>query len=94
MKIDFEGHRILLDNETIYLTKKQNAILELLYSSTNQLITYKDIAEKVYQTDYDIFLKNLIRKHISLLRKKIGKNIEIKTIREVGYIIEEDLKWV
>ena len=92
MKIDFEGHRILLDNETIYLTKKQNAILELLYSSTNQLITYKDISEKVYQTDYDIFLKNLIRKHISLLRKKIGKNIEIKTIREVGYIIEEDLK--
>lgn len=94
MKIDFEGHRVLLDNETIYLTKKQNAILELLYSSTNQLITYEDIAEKVYRTECNIFLKNLIRKHISLLRKKIGKNIEIKTIREVGYIIEEDLRWV
>ena len=92
MKVDFEGHRVLLNNETIYLTKKQNAILEILYSSINQLITYEDIAEKIYRMECNIFLKNLIRKHISLLRKKIGKNIEIKTIREVGYIIEEGLR--
>lgn len=92
MKIDFERHIVLLDDKKIYLTEIQNSILKLFYSNINQLITYEDIAEKVYQLQCDTSLKVLIRQHISLLRKKLSKNIKIKTIRNVGYIIEEELK--
>lgn len=92
MKIDFERQIVLLGNRKIYLTRIQSDILNLFYNNINQLITYKDIAEKVYQLQCDISLRNLIRKHISLLRKKLEGNIEIKTIRNVGYIIEEELR--
>lgn len=92
MKIDFERQIILLDDKKIYLTRIQSNILNLFYNNINQLVTYKDIAEEVYQLQCDTFLKVLIRKHISLLRKKLEGNIKIETIRNVGYIIEEELK--
>lgn len=94
MKIDYKEYRILTDKETIYLTRTQNNILQLLYNNKNNIVTYEDIAKEIYNSKYDDLLKNLIKKHISILRKKISKYIEIKTVRDIGYIIEEDLKWV
>ena len=92
MKIDYKEYRILTDKETIYLTRTQNNILQLLYNNKNNIVTYEDIAKEIYNSKYDDLLKNLIKKHISILRKKISKYIEIKTVRDIGYIIEEDLK--
>lgn len=92
MTIDFEGHRILIDKEIVYLITIQSNILNLLYKKKNNVVTYEEIISKIYNTDTDDGLKNTIRKHISLLNKKIGKYITIKNIRDVGYVIEEDLK--
>lgn len=92
MKLEFDECRILLDNKSIYLTNIENIILKLLFNNKGKVVKYEEIALKIYNLNIDAGLKSTIRKHISLLRKKIGKNIEIKTIREVGYIIEEDLK--
>lgn len=92
MKIDFEEHRIILENQTIYLTVSENIILKLLYENKNKVIKYEEITNKIYGMNIDEGFKNVIRKQISLLNKKIGKYIKIKNVRGVGYIIEEDLK--
>lgn len=90
MKIDFEGHRILLTDKIIYLTTMENNILEIIYNNKDKVTLYQDISNKIYQTECDELLKNLIRKHITLLRKKVSQYIKIKTVRDVGYIIEEE----
>lgn len=92
MTIDFEGHRIIFEDKVIYLTKTENSILETICNNKQRVTTYQDVADKIYQINCDNELKALIRRHITLLRKKIGQYIKIKTVREVGYIIEEDLK--
>lgn len=90
MKIDFEGHRIILENKTIYLTTTENIIFKLLYENKNKVLKYEEIMLKTYKMNIDESLKKALTKNISILNKKIGKYIKIKNIREVGYIIEED----
>lgn len=90
MKIDVAGHRIIIQKETIWLTKIESNILKLLYEQKDSVITYQDIADKIYQVEADELLKGLIRKHIALLRKKIKDHITIKTVKGVGYILEEE----
>lgn len=90
MKIDFEGHRIIIQKETIWLTTTESNLLKLLYEQKNNVVSYQDIADRIYKVEADELLKGLIRKHIALLRKKIKKCITIKTVKSVGYIIEEE----
>ena len=92
MIIDFKGHRIILKDKTIYLTKIENSIFELLYKNKNKVITCNEIIYEIYKTEPDKYLKDNVRQHISTLKKKLEKDIKIKNIHSVGYIIEEDLK--
>lgn len=92
MTTDFEGHRIILENKSIWLTNIQNQLLEILYNNQEKVVKYEEIASKIYETECDEDLKALIRRHMTLLRKKVSKYIKIKTVRDVGYIIEEDLR--
>lgn len=90
MKIDFESHRIILENKIIYLTIFENTILKLLYENRNKVVKYEKIISEIYKTNIDEGLKNATRKNISILNKKIDKYIKIKNVRGVGYIIEEE----
>ncbi len=94
MIIDFKGYRVILKDKTIYLTKININIFELLYKNKNKVVTYNEIIYKIYKTEPDEYLKSSIRQHISLLKKKLNKYITIKNIYNTGYImiIEEDLK--
>lgn len=90
MTIDFEGHRILTKDKIIYLTKTENDILEVLYKNKNKVSTYQDIVDKIYQTECDDLLKKIIRKYMVSIRNKVRECIRIRTVRGVGYIIEEE----
>lgn len=92
MTIDFEGHRILLNNKTIYLTHIEKSILEILYENIGKVVKYDKLIKKIYNIQEDESLKNALRKNISILRRKIGNYINIHTIKNVGYIIEEELQ--
>lgn len=92
MRIDIEGHRIILENDIIYLTTMQNDILKLLYRNKNKVVKYDVIAIEIYKSKDDKYIRNNIRKQVSLLNEKIGEYIRVKNVREVGYIMEEDLK--
>lgn len=90
MKIDFETHRLLIEDKTIYLTNIQNEILRLFYNSKDKVLKYETLAKEIYGIKCDSDLKKLIRKQISLLNKKVHKYIKIRNIKDVGYIIEEE----
>lgn len=87
MKLDFETNRIILEDETIYLTAIQNAILKLLYLNKGVPVKHKDIIKAIYNTDMDKYLYECLRQHIYLLNKKLRNCIDIENIRGVGYMI-------
>ena len=89
MRLDFEGHIIISDKNTIYLTNIQASILEILYKNRGKVIKYEEIVRQIYGIDIDEELKRLIQKHISLMKKKIEPYVKIKIIRDIGYVIEE-----
>lgn len=77
-------------NDQIKLTKNETLILKLLISK-NEVVSKKDILRNLW--NYDVFNEeNAINMNVSRLRKKIAKvssAVEIKSIRNQGYIIKE-----
>lgn len=77
-------------NDKIKLTKNETLILKLLISSS-QIVTKKEILRNLW--NYDVFAEeNAINMNISRIRKKIklvSSTVEIKSIRNQGYIIQE-----
>lgn len=84
--------RVIINDKIIYLSITENKILNLLFNNKGKIITYDELAEEIYYNKCDKYYKKAIRKHMALLRKKVGQYIKIKTVREVGYIVEEELK--
>lgn len=80
---------VIKNNETIYLTRKEFSILELLMCNQGKIVSRALIMESAWDSEADVFSKT-IETHILNLRRKIDKdNPEkiIKTIPGRGYMI-------
>ncbi len=75
-------------NEVIHLTLKESLLLELLIRNYGRVITKENILEKVWGYNSDIELAN-VDLYIHYLRKKLNVS-SIKTVRGVGYYLQED----
>ncbi len=83
--------RIWYSDKEIEFTAKEYCILEYLVLNKNYIITKNMIEEHIWESDSDIF-SNVIEVLISRIRKKLdhnNKNSLIKTIKGLGYIIED-----
>ncbi|AYD40461.1 DNA-binding response regulator [Clostridium fermenticellae] len=84
-EMEYKGNKIKL-------TAKESQLLELLARNKNQVITKDQILDRVWGIDSDIEMNNNIEVYFSYLRKKlrkIGSNVEIETVRGVGYCLKE-----
>lgn len=91
MKIDLKKREVLTRDGTIFLTKIQNQILKVLLKNNNQIVKTEEIIRNVYQIKPDESSVLTLRKHISLLNKKISNYIKIKNIPNVGYCINNNI---
>ncbi|WP_278813833.1 response regulator transcription factor [Dehalococcoides mccartyi] len=83
--------RAFYDGREIELTAKEYGILEYLVLNKNCIITKNMIEEHIWESESDIF-SNVIEVLISRIRKKLdnnNKNSLIKTVKGLGYIIED-----
>src|SRR2546430_17401222 len=79
--------RATRDKETIPLTSREFALLELLLLRAPELITRSEIVEHVWDCHFDSET-NLVEVYINRLRQKIDQDRSVKlihTIRGVGY---------
>ena len=77
------------DGERITLTYKEDELLKLFLSHMGTAFTREQLMEQVWGTDY-MGETRTIDMHIRTLRQKLGKCGEsIKTVRNVGYRMEE-----
>ena len=86
--IDHERHVVTVNNEPVDLTYKEYELLRLLMGSQGIVMTRGVIMRSVWDTDFEGETRT-VDMHIKTLRHKLGDyGSRIKTVRNVGYVIE------
>lgn len=80
---------VISSNKEVELKAKEFGILMLLLENKNSVVSRETILDKIW--GYDSLADNrVIDSHIKNLRKKLGENgKKIRTLRKLGYKIEE-----
>jgi len=93
LKIDTASHRVFRGNEEVVLTSKEYALLEYMVRNANRVITRAEIAEHVWDENFDPF-SNLIEVYVNRLRRKIDRSEphRIVTRRNEGYMLRDEEK--
>ena len=91
LSIDTGAHRVTRGGEALTLTAKEYALLEFLALNAGRVVGREEIAEHVWNEEFDPF-SNLIEVYIGRLRRLVDRDGApklIHTIRGAGYIMEE-----
>lgn len=87
--IDTRGHQVRRAGARVSLTAKEYGLLEYLARRAGEVVTRTEIAEHVWDENFDPF-SNLIEVYIQRLRRKIDDGREpklIRTLRGEGYLL-------
>jgi len=93
LKLDTVSRKVTSNETPLELTSREFSILEFLLHNKGRAVSRFSLAEHVWGDDFDPFsMSNFIDVHMKNLRHKIGDSGRgkiIRTIRGVGYIIED-----
>lgn len=88
ISVDVEKHTVYVDDEAIELTFKEFELLKLLIQNQGIVLKRDVIMERIWSLDYEGESRTL-DVHIKTLRQKLKESgNRIKTVRNVGYIME------
>lgn len=86
--MDTEKHLVKVDGEQVELTYKEFQLLKLFLRNVGIVMNRDTIMVKIWGTEYEGESRTLDM-HIKTLRQKMGSSgNRIKTIRNVGYVLE------
>lgn len=88
IKIDTNLAKVYRDNEEIVFTSLEYKILLLLFTNQNRLITREELLEKIWDIAGNFVNDNTLTVYIKRVREKLGDENIIKTVRGLGYRIE------
>jgi DNA-binding response OmpR family regulator len=77
--------------KTIELTAREFSLLEYLMRNAGRVMSRQDLAEKVWEMNFDPGT-NIIEVYVNYLRKKVDKDAAVKLIHTVigmGYLLKE-----
>jgi two-component system copper resistance phosphate regulon response regulator CusR len=92
LEMEASGKVVTRSGKRIELTAREFALLEYLMINKGRIVSRVDIAEKVWDLNFDTST-NVIDVYINYLRKKIDKDHQKKLLHTVvgmGYTIRED----
>ena len=88
------SHTVTRGGVQIHLTSKEYALLEYLLRNQNMIQTRSQIADHVWNYDFE-YDSNIVDVYIRYLRNKIDKGFQIPlihTVRGFGYVMKADIK--
>ncbi|MEI7594998.1 MAG: response regulator transcription factor [Bacteroidota bacterium] len=91
LEMNITRKEVFRSNKKVELTAKEFALLEYLIRNKNRVISRIELAEKVWDINFDTGT-NVIDVYINYLRKKVDKNFKkklIQTIVGMGYVIKD-----
>ena len=89
LRMELSGRRVLLDGEEVTLANKEFELLRVLMSRAGQVVTREEILHAVWG-DADMKSSKTLDMHMSWLRRKIGGEKRIATVRGVGFRYNQD----
>lgn len=90
LEMDLLTRKVTYGEQEIILTNREFSLLELLLANCNRVVSKTEIAEKVWEVNFDMG-SNVIEVHLSQLRKKLTGSELIQTKVGIGYYIEGEL---
>jgi DNA-binding response OmpR family regulator len=89
LRMELSGRRVLLDGEEVTLANKEFELLRVLMLHSGQVVTREEILHAVWG-DADMKSSKTLDMHMSWLRRKIGGEKRIATVRGVGFRYNSD----
>lgn len=89
IKIDTSMAKVYKDNEEIIFTSLEYKILLMLFTNKNKLITREQLLDKIWDFAGNFVNDNTLTVYIKRIREKLGDEGIIKTVRGLGYRIED-----
>lgn len=87
VELNPQTHAVFFNKKSVSLSQREFALLESLIRHPGMVISRASLEQSIYAWGEEVE-SNTVEVHISNLRKKLGHRI-IKTVRGVGYKIEE-----
>jgi two-component system, OmpR family, response regulator len=88
LSVDLLGKRLCIDEAEVELTAREWLLLECLVRRTGQVVSKERVQQAVASPDHDISA-NAVEVHVSRLRAKLGNAAVIRSLRGLGYRLEE-----
>ena len=86
--MDDEKHAVYVNEKVCELTFKEYELLKMFLENAGIVLTRESIMNRIWGTDYSGETRT-VDMHIKTLRQKLGEaGNKIKTIRNVGYLME------
>ena len=88
LQMDDEKHAVYVNEKVCELTFKEYELLKMFLENAGIVLTRESIMNRIWGTDYSGETRT-VDMHIKTLRQKLGEaGNKIKTIRNVGYLME------
>ncbi len=88
LAVDLLGKSLRIDDSEVELTAREWLVLECLVRRTGLIVSKERIAQTMANSEQDI-TPNAVEVHISRLRGKLGDAALIRSLRGLGYRLEE-----
>ncbi|MCT4584120.1 MAG: response regulator transcription factor [Peptostreptococcaceae bacterium] len=90
MKLNLDSKELYIDDNKVEITHKEYELLFYFMNNKNKALSRDQILDNIWGIDYFGGLRT-VDTHIKRLRKKLNeKSKYLKTIRNVGYMLEAD----
>ena len=88
MSVDLLGKRLCIDDIEVELTAREWSVLECLVRRIGSIVSKERLQQAVASPDQDI-TPNAVEVHVSRLRAKLGTAAIVRSLRGLGYRLEE-----
>jgi two-component system OmpR family response regulator len=88
LSVDLNGKRLSIDGAEIDLTAREWLLLECLVRRVGQVVSKERVQQAVASPEHDISA-NAVEVQVSRLRAKLGDAAVIRSLRGLGYRLEE-----
>jgi two-component system, OmpR family, response regulator len=88
MSVDLRGKRLLIDDAEVELTAREWLVLDALVRRIGLIVSKDKLQQVISNSEQDI-TANAVEVHISRLRAKLGSAAMVRSLRGLGYRLEE-----
>ena len=90
LRLDIPGHRVWVDETPLELTAREFGLLEALAKHPHRITTRGQLTDALCSWDQELTDNGLDIALYRLRRKLRGTGTGVKTVRGLGYLLEED----